>query len=231
MAVVYRHIRLDKNVPFYIGIGDEKRPYQKRKRNKYWTHIVNQTEYRVDILFDDLTWEEACEKEKELIKLYGRKDLGKGTLVNMTDGGDGSYGLVVSAETRKKLSQFRHTEETKQIIRQKFLGRKSKPHTEQTKEKIRQSKLGKKPSQETKDKIRQSKLGKAGKKLTEETKQKLREIKQKTIKPYYTESKSCWRVRFRRRPLRIDLGYFKTEQEAWNAIEEWKKNNEKVLPQ
>lgn len=24
MAVVYRHIRLDKNEPFYIGIGNEK---------------------------------------------------------------------------------------------------------------------------------------------------------------------------------------------------------------
>ena len=85
--VVYRHIRLDKNEVFYIGIGNEKRPYTKKSRNKYWHNIVNKTEYRVDILFDDLSWEEACEKETEFIKLYGRKDLGKGTLVNMSDGG------------------------------------------------------------------------------------------------------------------------------------------------
>ena len=35
MAILYRHIRLDKNVPFYIGIGkDIKRAYSKSNRNK-----------------------------------------------------------------------------------------------------------------------------------------------------------------------------------------------------
>lgn len=93
MATVYRHIRLDVNKVFYIGIGkSDKRAYDKNGRNQYWKNIVNSTDYRVDILFDDLTWEEACEKEKEFISLYGRIDLGKGTLVNLTDGGEGSNG-------------------------------------------------------------------------------------------------------------------------------------------
>ena len=55
MAIVYRHIRLDKNEPFYIGIGKEiKRAYDKRRGN-HWKSIIKKTEYRVDILFDNLT--------------------------------------------------------------------------------------------------------------------------------------------------------------------------------
>jgi hypothetical protein len=109
MAVVYRHIRLDKNEPFYIGIGlDEKRAFEKRKskRSIFWTNIVKKTEYRVEILFNDLTWEQACEKEKEFISLYGRKDLGTGTLVNMTDGGEGTENRIyqITDETKEKIS-------------------------------------------------------------------------------------------------------------------------------
>ena len=53
---VYRHIRLDKNIPFYIGIGTtEKRAYRKDGRNPIWNNIVNLTNYRVEILFDNLS--------------------------------------------------------------------------------------------------------------------------------------------------------------------------------
>jgi hypothetical protein len=104
MAIVYRHIRLDKNEPFYIGIGKNiKRAYDKR-RGEHWKSIVNKSEYRVDILFDNLTWECACLKEIELIYLYGRKDLGLGTLVNKTDGGDGTIAYKPSKESNIKRS-------------------------------------------------------------------------------------------------------------------------------
>jgi hypothetical protein len=67
MAILYRHIRLDKNEPFYIGVSKtQTRPYIKNGRNKRWKEIVSKTEYSVEILFDDLTWEQAQEKEKEL---------------------------------------------------------------------------------------------------------------------------------------------------------------------
>ena len=108
MAILYRHIRLDKNEVFYIGIGkDEKRAYQKNSRNKYWRHITNKTEYEVEIIFDDLSWEQACEKEIEFIALYGRNDLNKGTLVNRTDGGEGrlNSSITFSKEHKLKLSK------------------------------------------------------------------------------------------------------------------------------
>ena len=106
MAVVYRHVRLDTNEVFYVGIGNnEKRAYdKKRSRSNWWKSITNKTDYRVDVLFDNLNWQEACEKEKEFIKLYGRIDLGLGTLVNMTDGGDGSIGHRNSDDSNKKRS-------------------------------------------------------------------------------------------------------------------------------
>jgi hypothetical protein len=90
---LYRHIRLDKNEVFYVGIGfDEKmkRAYSSHSRNRHWRNVVNITEYDVEILFIDLPKEQLVEKEKEFIALYGRKDLNEGTLVNMTDGGDGA---------------------------------------------------------------------------------------------------------------------------------------------
>jgi hypothetical protein len=107
MAYVYRHIRLDKNEPFYIGIGISKnyhRAYSKKGRNKIWKSIINRSKYDVEIIFDDLTWEQACQKEMEFIKLYGRIDNKNGTLSNLTDGGDGTIG-VNAWNKGKKLSK------------------------------------------------------------------------------------------------------------------------------
>lgn len=108
MPYVYRHIRLDKNEPFYIGIGSDK-PYYKRanekaRRSKFWKKIIAKTDYEVEILFDDITFDEAKIKEIEFIKLYGRKDLNTGCLVNLTDGGDGLINKVYTPEYRKNLS-------------------------------------------------------------------------------------------------------------------------------
>lgn len=95
MAYVYRHVRLDVNKPFYIGIGSDStyaRAYTKDRRNKHWKNIAKKG-YEVEILLDSLTWEEACEKEKEFIQLYGRTDLNTGILCNKTNGGEGFLGV------------------------------------------------------------------------------------------------------------------------------------------
>lgn len=107
MAYLYRHIRLDNNVPFYIGIGsDEKysRANSSKNRNNYWNKIVDKTDYEVEILFEDDDYEFIKEKEIEFIKLYGRKDIGKGTLCNLTNGGDGCLGLIHSDDSKLKMS-------------------------------------------------------------------------------------------------------------------------------
>jgi hypothetical protein len=140
MAYIYRHIRMDKNEPFYIGIGTDNYFYRsksKKNRNKYWENIVNKTDYKVQILLEDLTWEEACEKEMEFIALYGRKDLGKGTLCNLTDGGEGIKKCI-------------HSEETKQKIRKKLIGIKL---SEEHKANIAKGQIGSKRTIDTKIKM------------------------------------------------------------------------------
>jgi hypothetical protein len=106
MACVYRHIRLDKNEPFYIGIGkDTKRAFYKLRRNGLWNNIVAKSEYEVEILMEDISYQEALEKEKEFISLYGRIDKKTGTLANLTDGGEGTIGAIRSEEYRKNVSK------------------------------------------------------------------------------------------------------------------------------
>ena len=142
MAFLYRHIRLDKNEPFYIGIGSSKaRCYTKRTRNKHWHSVTKHTDYRVDIIFDDITIEEAKEKEKEFIALYGKKSNG-GILVNVTDGGDGCFGRKATLEETKIRSK-------RMIENNHFKGKK---HSEATREKMRLAKLGKSKPQISIDK-------------------------------------------------------------------------------
>lgn len=99
MAVVYTHTRLDNNVVFYVGIGAADRPYHKRQRNRHWHNIVNKCGYRVDITHNDICIEEACSIERYLIAFYGRSDQNLGTLVNMTDGGEGT--VNISEESKR----------------------------------------------------------------------------------------------------------------------------------
>lgn len=148
MAIVYSHTRLDNNTIFYIGIGNEyKRAYSKHSRNSYWNNIVFKTDYKVTILFENLTWEEACKKEVELISLYGRKDLKKGLLANLTDGGDGVKGH--SQETIDKITKVHkgriHSEEEKL---KRINSRKGYVCSIETKKKMSDSAKGKKFSDE-----------------------------------------------------------------------------------
>lgn len=116
---VYRHIRLDKNEPFYVGVGSDKhykRAYQNgiNKRNQYWHKITSKTDYEVEIILDGLSWEKALEKEIEFISLYGRVNTKTGILCNLTDGGEGVAGKIVSDETRKKQSLVNKKPQTKE---------------------------------------------------------------------------------------------------------------------
>lgn len=108
MAYVYRHIRKDKGQPFYIGIGSDttyRRANTVSGRNDIWNKIVKKSEYSIDIILDNLTWDEAKCKEKEFISLYGRLNNNTGILSNMTDGGDGAVGSICSEDTKMKISK------------------------------------------------------------------------------------------------------------------------------
>lgn len=164
MAYVYQHIRDDNNQVFYIGIGTSaefERAYRKRGRSSFWNSVTKKYGFHVEILFDGLTWEQACVKEKELIKLYGRRNNNTGLLVNLTDGGEGNYGLVVSDETKQRLREInlgkKQSDETRAKRRLLMLGNKHN--------------LGKKATPETIEKLRIACAGNnKGNKLSDEQK-------------------------------------------------------------
>lgn len=106
---LYRHIRPDKNEVFYIGIGgtNTRRAWETRYRNSLWNNVVNKNKgnYIVEILFTNLTKEEACLKEIEFIALYKRRQDG-GTLTNFQLGGDLKSGYIMSNEQKLVISKF-----------------------------------------------------------------------------------------------------------------------------
>ena len=132
-SYIYQHLKPNGEV-FYIGIGRSKkykRAFSKYKRSTFWKQVVEKHGYEVQILKSSLTWDEACELEKILISYYGRRDLGKGTIVNLTDGGDGlvnpslaerkrrsDAGKVLTGELSATWGR-KHTEEEKKRMRGK----------------------------------------------------------------------------------------------------------------
>ena len=175
---VYAHINPLKNEIFYIGKGKNKRGFSKKYRSIWWNKIVNKYGFIVDILESDLTEEEAFEREKWYINRIGRRDLGKGPLVNMTDGGEGATNL--SEEIKIKMRKPKSEQHKKKLI-SSHKGMKGINHSEETKKKMSESRkgnknpmYGKKTSDETKLKLSIASKGKnIGKKLSEETKLKI----------------------------------------------------------
>ncbi len=149
MAYVYRHIRLDKNEPFYIGICKHDDPYFKRAgsktRNSIWKKIVSKTDYEVEILFSNIDIDFAKNKEIEFIDLYGRICCGTGTLANIGGGGEPMYDPpeylrdALRERTKGERNPFygkKHSEETRRKISEMQLGQKRGPLSEQAKIKI-----------------------------------------------------------------------------------------------
>jgi len=208
MAVVYRHLREDNLEPFYIGIGSKEsraHAFGKSARSAFWIRYYNKYGCIVEIIARDISWDEACEMEKSLITLYGRIDNGTGTLVNMTDGGDGRFGSIQSEATRLKISNSGKgrvdSVEVKEKRRLSQLGKLTgRKHTVEHNEKIRlaaigrisspeaiakrlQSNSGYRHSDETKEKLR---LARLGKKLSQSTMEKINATKLRN-----KQSKEC----------------------------------------
>lgn len=92
----YAYLREDKT-PYYIGKGKDDRIYKK--------HMVPiPPKNRILFLKKNLTEEEAKKHEVYMIAVLGRKDNKTGILRNLTDGGEGSSGRKLSAETIQRMS-------------------------------------------------------------------------------------------------------------------------------
>lgn len=186
---VYTHTRLDNNEIFYIGIGKTKNYNRSKiiKRSKFWTNITNKTEYKIEIIYDNLSWEDASLLEIFLIKLYGRKDLNEGSLVNLTNGGDGGNGVIQSKETiHKRVLKLKGQKRSEEVKKQLSILATGRKHSEETKLKISNLQKGKICSKETIEK--RTKLTK-GLKRSEEVKLKMSLSNKKSIKVIDTVTK------------------------------------------
>lgn len=95
--------------PFYVGKGHGDRYlfhlYTKLNNNRHKSNTINKIhknnkEPIIMKLYENITEYSAFRLEKTIIKIIGRNDLNLGTLTNMTDGGEGSYGQIFTRERR-----------------------------------------------------------------------------------------------------------------------------------
>ena len=186
---VYKHI--SPNGKVYIGIT--KRNVEDRwndgkgyKGNEHFYRAIQKygwNNFNHEILFENLTKEEACQKEIELIAEYKSNNFEYG--YNICAGGEGRLDSRQTEETKKLISEAskQHWENPK--IRDKIISKLNGHITsEETKKKISESnKLywkDKEFPEETKQKISKANKGKTawnkgmkGLKRSEETKQKI----------------------------------------------------------
>lgn len=126
-------LRRENMKPFYVGIGKgrrirehayETRAYNRGKVQKCNGHkvaIINKlwsegkdVDYGIIGFYD--TWEEACEVEMELIDFIGTSYDDTGCLTNLTKGGEGAQGRVLTEEHKQAISEANSKPKSRESI-------------------------------------------------------------------------------------------------------------------
>jgi len=159
-----------------------------RNRNTYFHNAMKA--HGIDNFEWSILAETDCEsKLNALEKFYITMYRKMGSVYNLTDGGEGSSGRVISEETRKKMSEAQKGKKGKPVSEENRRKRaevarnmseeqrkiiaecnRNRIHTEESRRKTSERFKGKKHSEETRKKM--SEAGK-GRKFTEEHKQKI----------------------------------------------------------
>lgn len=129
--------------------------------------------------WENFKWEILAETDSEsklnaLEKFYISAYRKMGICYNMTNGGEGQSGIIVSQETREKLSQTgkgrKHSEEFKLKASERMKGENNPAKREDVKKKISETSKNRIVSEETKEKMR---IKSTGKKHTDEARKKI----------------------------------------------------------
>lgn len=107
----YGNYRFDYE-PFYIGKGQNRRCYLGNVRNIYFSYKTNKIYQDIGVapilvkIVSEITEEDSLTIEELLIVSIGRRFVGgKGPLVNLANSGRGSFGIPMSEETKRKISE------------------------------------------------------------------------------------------------------------------------------
>ena len=143
---VYYDPRKAPAEPIYVGKGHGNRAIKhiKKSQNVFLNRKIakireENLEPLIKYEFENLTEEQSFDKEKELIKFYGRQDLGTGTLCNFTDGGEGTFGRECSPETRQLFSSQR---KNKKQTPAQYEANCNRKHSDEARKKISQATKG-----------------------------------------------------------------------------------------
>jgi hypothetical protein len=91
--------------PFYVGIGKFRR-VSTHVRNILHSRICEKYEGCIREIVFSGDRQVALEEEKRLISMFGRMNNDTGILANLTDGGDGGTGIVIT-DARKKIASIK----------------------------------------------------------------------------------------------------------------------------
>lgn len=96
--IYYVYFYLRSNfTPYYVGKGKHNRAW-----NKNHSTLIPKDKSKIIIVESDLTELQAFILERYYIRWFGRKNIQTGILRNLTDGGEGTSGRILSDITKYK---------------------------------------------------------------------------------------------------------------------------------
>lgn len=156
---IYRDPSRDME-PFYVGKGTKKRAYDHVRRTDhhpmtYRLNLMKSNNVKPDIeIIQAINEDHAFFLESCLIKMFGRRDAKTGTLLNLTDGGEGMSGNIPSEEALSKMRGRKLSDDHRAKI-----SAFARARPQEVLDKMAATKTGKVASAETRAKQAAAKLG------------------------------------------------------------------------